>query len=149
MNSKSTLVGISICAALLLIGAEDASAQAAKAVGRSAKYAPELVLIVAALFGKLAGIGAVIGSGLFARGKPDDAKGIAYLVAAVGGIWTAYNWFGWPFREVFHQGSYWLGTAPSVSSEFSFMRLIGCAILAVIAFVVCAAISEKSDKSDT
>lgn len=128
---------------LTLLAVEPAMAQRTRTVGH---YAPELLIILLALFGKLAGLGATLGAGVFARGKPDDVKFVALLIAAAGGIWTAYMWFKWPYVPIYRT---FLGIpldgpgVKPISYEFSFLRLIGVGVFAGIGAAICAVITKS------
>lgn len=128
---------------LIVIMQLDAFGQAARGVARGiASEAAPLLPILLQPFANLAGVGAIIGAGLWARGKTQDLQGLAALVAAAGGLWSAYAWLGWPY--VTHTQSGWFTS--SQVSEFSFLRLFGMGIFALVGFVVCAAFSNPGQQ---
>lgn len=135
-----TFLILGITLILAPLAAEPVMAGGERAVGR---YLPELLVLLFALFGKLAGLGAVLGAGIFARDKPVEVKFCAFLVAAIGGIWTAYNWFGLPYKTVHNSlGDVLFRNAPSTSLKFSFGGFILLMCFAVTGALICAAIAK-------
>jgi hypothetical protein len=137
-------------ALLLLVGANHAAAQTAQAVpwvgGGEVALGGKLVGICV----KAAGLAAAIGAGVRSRGKDRAGNGVATLVGAVGGLWTAYAWLGWPFAT-FTQTKYgWLGLTswPEEVSEFSFARLLGMGLFALLGIGVCNLFSNQGQKGN-
>ena len=144
-------IPLTLAAVLLLIvlATEPVIAQGARAVqsGRVARAigpdAAALLGILLAIFGKLAGLAAVLAAGIFARGKPHEMRVAALAVAAVGGIWTAYDWFCWPYHKVPRSGVLaLLGKSAPPSWEFSLLRLLGVGCFAIACVAICAVIAK-------
>ena len=136
-------------ATLLLLMVPYVEANPARAV----KYADDalpLIPILFGMFGNLAGLAATIGSGIWARGKEESKIVPSAIVAAIGGVWCAVAWFGWPMAKtsspVFRSGGMFSpgGYDYVETSEFSFFRLIGLGIFAIIGLVAWAAIAFSS-----
>jgi hypothetical protein len=131
------------------------SAQAVRKAGELAAKAAKngladdalrLAPLLMGLFGKLAGIVAVVSAGLYVRDeKRRQAELIAYLVALAGGAWTAYAWLGLPFvRQPGAQVGWqaWLGGAGQDVVALSFIGLIGLGVFAAGGLGVCAWIAK-------
>lgn len=104
--------------------------KAGQAVGKAAKNgladdALRLAPLLMGLFGKLAGVVAVVSAGIYVRDeRRRQAERIAYVVAIAGGAWTAYAWLGLPFVR--------LGGPQPESVALSLTGLIGLLAFAAI-----------------
>ena len=127
-----------------LLAQSEVCGQAARNIARgaAAMEAAPLVPIFLQLFGNFGGVGAMISAGIWARGKTADLQGFAALVAAAGGLWSAYAWLGWPFVTYTRSG--WFTS--SQISEFSFMRLLGMGIFALVGVMVYSAFSNPGQQ---
>jgi len=125
--------------------------KAGQALGKAARNgladdALRLAPLLMGLFGKLAGVVAVVSAGIYVRDeRRRQAELIAYLVAIAGGVWTAYAWLGLPFvrQAGARQGwAGWLGgPGPDVVAP-SFTGLIGLALFAAGGVGICAWIAR-------
>ncbi len=149
-----TRIPLTLAAILLLIvlATEPVIAQSARVAqsGRVARAigpdAVGLLIILLNIFSKLVGLAAVLAAGIFARGKLHEMKVGALVVAAIGGIWTAYDWLGWPYYKVPRSGLLvLLGKSPPYSWEFSLLRLIGVGFFPIICAAICAVIAKGGD----
>ena len=128
------------------------SAEANPLCGRwkHAEHALPLIPFLFAMFAKLAGLAATIGSGVWAQGKEKNALVPSAIVAAIGGGWCAVTWFGWPMvREinlVHTPGRFFsAGTYDYVeTSEFSLLRLIGIGIFGLLGVIIWAVIAFRT-----
>jgi hypothetical protein len=164
MRSLS-LIGILllVCAAMVYTDPAYAapSAQVVRKAGELAAKAAKngladdalrLAPLLMGLFGKLAGIVAVVSAGLYVRDeKRRQAELIAYLVAIAGGAWTAYAWLGLPFIRkagAWHGWPAWLGGAgQDATVSLSITGLIGLAAFAAGGCGLCAWIARaREDK---
>lgn len=146
MNKRSYLKILLWASALFVATAPTALAQAGRIAGQHADDAFRLLPVLFGIFSGLGGVVAVLSAGVYARNKKtDSATNKAMIVAAVGGVWTANAWFGWPFVTVSRAGFDLLGIAPTEASEFSFLRLIGVGIFAIIGVAICAGIAESKE----
>ena len=133
--SLRTIVALS----MLYLVVNSADAIPLRSAGRHADDVLPLIPILFGMFGKLAGLAATVASGLWARSKDESKAGKSALVAAIGGIWCAVVWFGWPMSRHVVEGGYF---SPDVeASEFSLFRLIGVGVFAVLGVVVWATIA--------
>jgi hypothetical protein len=113
----SPIIVIALFLALIFPSFVAAQSSAARYADDALRLAP----VVIGLFGGLAGLGAVVGAGLYAReNKSDSAKSLACIVAAIGGITLSLSWFG-----------------------LSLLSLIGSVLLAVVGAGVCLLIAES------
>lgn len=106
-----SFVSILLLACAALVYADSAygapSAQVVRKAGELAAKAAKngladdalrLAPLLMGLFGKLAGVVAVVSAGIYVRDeRRRQAERIAYVVALAGGAWTAYAWLGLPF----------------------------------------------------
>jgi hypothetical protein len=154
-----SFIGILLLACAAIVYADPAygapSAQVVRKAGELAAKAAKngladdalrLAPLLMGLFGKLAGVVAVVSAGLYVRDeKRRQAELIAYLVALAGGAWTAYAWLGLPFVRHAGGGHGWaarLGAAEQDATAFSFMGLIGLAAFAAGGCGLCAWIAR-------
>lgn len=132
---------------LILLMEADAFGQAARGVARGvASEAAPLLPIFLQLFGNFGGLAAIVSAGIWARGKGQDVQGLAKLVAAAGGLWSAYAWLGWPFVTSTQFG--WLGLTQTQVSDFSFMRLLGMGVFALLGMVGCLFFSAGGQQGE-
>jgi hypothetical protein len=108
--------------------------------------AVRLAPLLMGLFGKLAGVVTVVSAGIYLRDeKRRQAALIAYLVAIVGGAWTAYAWLGLPFVRQAGPRQWWAawldGPGPDAVA-LSFTGLIGLAAFAAGGVGICALIAR-------
>ena len=119
----------------------------AKAVkGELTDDALRLAPLLMGLFGKLAGLVAVVSAGIYVRDeRRRRAELVAYLVAIAGGAWTAYAWLGLPFVRhagARHGWAAWLGSPGPDAVAISFTGLIGLAAFAAGGVGACALIAR-------
>ena len=105
-----------------------------------------LAPLLMGLFGKLAGVVAVVSAGIYVRDeKRKQAELIAYLVAVAGGAWTAYAWLGLPFVRQAGAPHGWvagLGWLGQDAVALSFTGLLGLAGFAAIGACISALIAR-------
>lgn len=119
--------------------------QIADARSAIVRGALELWAIALGMVMKSAGPIAVIGSGVFARNNKEFLV-LAIIVAAVGGVFSANQWFGWPFVDVpVWDIDYWGNPTYTIEEGggFSFIRLLGSLLLAGFGAVIAFFIAES------
>jgi hypothetical protein len=98
------------------------------------------------MFGKLAGVVAIVASGIWARGKEKNRIGPSAFVAAIGGIWCAVAWFNWPMTKRVIPGGFF-SIAREVS-EFSILGFVGVGLFALFGLTAWAVIAFRGDRID-
>lgn len=104
-----------------------------------------LLPLVFGLVTKLAGLVAVFGAAMYVREKrTEEAAGYAAVVSFLGGVWLAYDCFGWPFVASVQEETGFLGLPGRqvATSSFSVLRLIGNLLAGIGGIAACNKLSQ-------
>ena len=135
---------------ILLFAAFPADGQAVKTAARYADDALPFIPMLFSMFSPLAGVAAIITAGLYSRGSQrPSVVHFAILVSIIGGAWSAFAWFGWPFSistAVTSTGGTWFSPPhleTTTTRAVSLFPIAGSLLFALFGYFLFCSISNK------